>query len=685
MEDHAHSAAQRDSPGPRDQDQQPRDSPPSDATVVVRTCTPMEELDQRQKELEYNRHCLQIMLELVEGELNELPPLNPQHTDEAGVPNGLSDSTDQPDSANPQESLVELLPLVPRIDLRPSAERNYSTQEEIARRREELLFRMKWLQAMLDVTNQELEMLPYPDGIATPEERRREASASVVQTSAQHHVYVVHPKDPAPRPGLRREHFYKICENGFGDRHNSYAHSMTWFKDRLYVGTTRVNLCLIRKALPVRIDVWPVDCSAPVYSSEFERTQARAEIWRYDPQTDHWERVFQAPMVDDGEGGEMSRELGYRRMEVFQGKSDRTPALYVSTWSRSKNPGMLLLRSEDGKSFTPVSRPRLVDFAVTSVRSLVPHRGRLYAAPTGAAGGKANISDVPVIFESSDPASGEWLACNEPGFGDEGNRAIFEMVAHGDYLYAGTVNSNGYQIWRTRTEGKPPYRWEQVIRDGADRGSLNQFAVSMTVFKNAVYVGSGIQNGGYDPVNKIGPAGAELIRINQDGSWDLLVGDERKTSDGYKKPLSGLQAGFGNFFNGYIWKMAVHEGWLYAGTMNWSITLRYCEGKGKSEKTRQLLEKIGVENLISQQAGFQLWRSCDGENWLPVCRQGFGNFYNYGIRNLVSTARGLFVGTANPFGPRVAVRQDGQWTYADNPHGGMEVWLGKEGGTAKKR
>ncbi len=39
---------------------------------------------------------------------------------------------------------------------------------------------------------------------------------------------------------------------------------------------------------------------------------------------------------------------------------------------------------------------------------------------------------------------------------------------------------------------------------------------------------------------------------------------------------------------------------------------------------------------------------------------------------------GLFIGTANPFGPREAKRLGSQWewTYEDNPRGGLEVWLG---------
>jgi hypothetical protein len=46
--------------------------------------------------------------------------------------------------------------------------------------------------------------------------------------------------------------------------------------------------------------------------------------------------VYQSPLVRDREGTEFSRDLGYRAMIVYQGKTDKKPALYVATWSRSK-------------------------------------------------------------------------------------------------------------------------------------------------------------------------------------------------------------------------------------------------------------------------------------------------------------------------------------------------------------
>jgi hypothetical protein len=69
--------------------------------------------------------------------------------------------------------------------------------------------------------------------------------------------------------------------------------------------------------------------------------------------------------------------------------------------------------------------------------------------------------------------------------------------------------------------------------------ALNQEAVSMIGFADALYIGTGIQNGGYDWRNKIGPAAAEIIRLNPDGSWDIVVGNPRLG----KQPVSGLFAG----------------------------------------------------------------------------------------------------------------------------------------------
>jgi hypothetical protein len=482
--------------------------------------------------------------------------------------------------------------------------------------------------------------------------------------------------DPAPPPGLRARQFRLTGPNGFGDGLNSYAHTMVWFRDRIYTGTTRANLCMIKVFRDTNYSFlgknWPVECPDDIYDLD-----RRAQIWRHDPVQGRWDRVFQAPMVMGLRGRAVARDMGYRGMTVFQGESDPEPALYVATSTPGEGPGPLILRSLDGEEFEPVSDYGILGLPITTVRTLTSFKGRLFTSPTGTRGGQVNASSVVQVFESRDPARGKWLAVSPPGFGDENNRSIFELEVFDGMLYAGTLNHRGFQVWRTAAEGNPPYRWERVLHSGAFRGPLNQAVASMQVFRDALYLGTGIQGGGYDRVHGIGPAPAELLRIDRDGHWDLVVGTARPTPDGFKAPLSLYPAGFGGFFNGYFWRMGAHDNWLYLGTYNSASLLPWLTLDEAPATVRSVLGSIGLDALLANEGGFDLWRSADGENWLPVHRQGFGNWYNFGVRTLVSTPHGLYLGTANPFGPRVAERAGDHWVYRDNPRGGLEVWRGE--------
>jgi hypothetical protein len=491
------------------------------------------------------------------------------------------------------------------------------------------------------------------------------------------------PFEPAPRRGLGRGQFRLACVNGFGDGHNSFAHSMAWFNGRLYVGTTRSNFQMLKvqhafRNLPVYC--WPVE--GPDDTPGLYRLDRHAQIWEYDPAADRWQQAFRAPLVDALDQGKVARETGYRTMTVFQGEADPAPALYVATWAVSRSPGSMILRSYDGRNFEPVTDYGIIPGEnITATRVLVPFKGRLFTSPNGTRGYDVkfaiNVSAVPIIFETRDPLRRGWTPVCAPSFGEPQNQGIFALCVFNDQLYAGTFNNEGFQVWRSDCEGNPPYRWTKVVERGAWRGPNNQAVASMVAFRDALYVGSGIQNGGHDRVNNIGPAGSELIRIHPDDTWDLIVGEPRDTPFGRKEPLSGLPAGFGNVLNGYFWAMGTHDGWIYVGTMDSTIWLEWLREDAYSERVKRLVDGVGAELILEREGGCDLWRSADGENWLPVTRNGFANKYNLGIRNIVSTPFGLFLAAANPFGPRVAKRLEGMWQYVDNDRGGLEVWHGR--------
>lgn len=483
-------------------------------------------------------------------------------------------------------------------------------------------------------------------------------------------------------PGLTARQFRKIAPNGFGDPYNSYAHAMTWYRDHLYVGTTRANLAQrglqISKKTPEKLgSIWPVKIPADNFDFDL-----RAEIWRYHPPTDQWTRVFLAPTGIGKDGFEVPLSVGFRSMLVFKAPGDTEPVLYVPTWPSHQTPGAVMMRSEDGLTFEPCSERGLgiKDNPPRSLRGLLAFKNMMFTSPVIAGSGRLepNIAGTAIIYVSTHPRGGEWKLAADINFGDPNNLSVFQMCVFNGFLYAGTLNvQEGFQIWKTDAEGKPPFRWKKVMSHGAYRGVLNQIAMTLVPFQGCLYVGTGVQNCGFDYDNNIGPATPEVLRLYPDDSWDLLFGDPRQTPDGFKIPLSGRGPGLGKTFVGYIWSICVHEGWLYMGTAVWTVFLRYSGRENQwPDYVRGLFSSASIERVIHRSGGCDLWRTRDGHRWVPVTNNGFDNCFNIGFRTMVSTPHGLFAGTANPFGPEVAFKRTADWRYEHNPQGGCELWVG---------
>ncbi|MCK9419585.1 MAG: methyltransferase domain-containing protein [Nitrospirae bacterium] len=506
-----------------------------------------------------------------------------------------------------------------------------------------------------------------------------------IQTDAQYEngcpkTPVVEDSREPVSPGLNARNFRKIAPSGFGDPYNCYPHSMAWFQGHVYVGTTRANLAnrakQVARTAPERLgEIWPVRVPNNYFDNDL-----RAEIWRYYPPLDTWEKVYVSPMARGIDGYDVPISIGFRCMTVFQGPNDSAPALYAPTWATHQTPAAYMLRSVDGVHFEIVSEPGLglPDPKPRGLRGLVSFKGRLFTSPVvGQARLEPNIAGHMAVYVSSDPARGDWRLAFDPRWGGN-NLSVFHMATFNGYLYIGTLNVNeGFQVWKTDAEGEPPFRWEKVLERGAYRGKLNQIAMTLIPFKGHLYVGSAIQNCSFDFSNKVGPAPSEIIRIGPDDRWDIVIGDPRLTPEGLKVPLSGLGPGCGNPFSGYIWAMCEHEGWLYIATAVWAVFLRYAGRQDHLPKSlRSFFTPENIERMLVRFGGSDLWRTRDGFHWIPVTQNGFDNCFNIGFRNMVSSPYGLFVGAANPFSPDVAVKRVAGWTYEKNQRGGLEIWMG---------
>jgi len=211
------------------------------------------------------------------------------------------------------------------------------------------------------------------------------------------------------------------------------------------------------------------------------------------------------------------------------------------------------------------------------------------------------ILTLPLFYTPLASAQGlDWRQASSRGFGNTDNWWVGSLVTFGDYLYAGTWNPLGAEIWRS-SDGKD---WSQVVVGGLGNAHNRGVACS-AIFGGALYVG--LYNTG---------TGAEVWRSSDGLDW-----------------MPAQAGGFGDKTNGAILSMVVFDGALYVGTWGFSN-------------------------------GGQVWRTADGVEWIEVSASGFGDPHNEEIRALVGFDGALYAGTYNQAtGAQVWRTEDGNdWT-----------------------
>jgi hypothetical protein len=424
-----------------------------------------------------------------------------------------------------------------------------------------------------------------------------------------------------------------IAAGGFGDSQNSYAWSMAWFRGALYVGTARSALCVERATFAFYFPRGSYYNTEPLQGVSCPPTiddaDLRAEVWRYAPRSGRWTRVYRSPTVPNPEAGgrRIARDIGYRGMVVLKQRG-RRPTLYIAGVSANEFiPGLArrypprILRTTDGRHFhalkpwsgaihDPFGSRRPIGY-----RAMAALHGKLYlTASDGLLGNGAALRvDRP---GSSSPSFRQVSPTN---------LAVFELATFNGHLYAGTGDfQRGYGVWRA--DGGRRLRWKPVVAAGAGRGAVVTSVVSMEPYRRSLYVGASGWGTSLFPES-------ELIRIGTDGRWDVVVGAQRQLPDGtVKAPVSGLPDGFGNPFNNHFWRMQTYRGALLLGTNDWSWSLA---------------GSPGVDDHVRSEFGFDLYGTCNGNDWWRATGDGFGRPDDFGVRTMSASRAGLFLGTTN--------------------------------------
>ena len=270
--------------------------------------------------------------------------------------------------------------------------------------------------------------------------------------------------DPLPireRP-LGPQEFRPISLPGIGDRHNTWAWSIKWYKNKLFVGTNRDWLCLENISY-VRNPFTAIFYDYPPNDPDVECTvdpadlPLQAEIWTWTPEEDLWERVYQSDLVEIPErpGRTTGWDVGYRDMVIYR-EPDGTEALYVLGVTPNSAFGHLpaprILRTTDGKHFEALpAEPGTFlgdlnqDNYHASFRAPSVYKDRLYLE-TGTVQGNGELIESAAPYEGNDSFR---LALSP-------EVRVYTTTVFNGYLYLGIQDAQkGFQIAKTLTEGAP--------------------------------------------------------------------------------------------------------------------------------------------------------------------------------------------------------------------------------------
>jgi hypothetical protein len=122
-----------------------------------------------------------------------------------------------------------------------------------------------------------------------------------------------------------------------------------------------------------------------------------------------------------------------------------------------------------------------------------------------------------------------------------------------------------------------------------------------------------------------------------DNRWTIL-------SNRMGKPKYG-RAGFGNAFNTYTWTMAVHDGALYVGTVDWSYILATANLQVVEQSVTNFFPEFKLPGTTPG-ADLFVFPSSQGGAVL-VEGGGMRNYASHGVRTMIATDDALYLGMAN--------------------------------------
>jgi hypothetical protein len=289
---------------------------------------------------------------------------------------------------------------------------------------------------------------------------------------------------------------------------------------------------------------------------------------------------------------------------------------------------------------------------------VVVYAGTSGATAGGMAGARSLAADgTPVsagVYRYMRPPLPPWEQVNVNGFGDPGNYLIGTLDASGGWLYAGTWNESGAQVWRTGDGGT----WSQVTPSWSPS---NTVLYDAQAFGAHLYFGTGHDYGGAGEiwrtngatwgqvvpagfgdennigVNALAVCGNALYAATTNGATGLEVWRSPSGDAGTWSQVN--TDGFGGAGTAQDVTMEVYGGYLYVGLGRDGVaelwrsdgsgwTPVFTDGLAAGNTQVSAMAEFGGELYIGLRnvtTGGEVWCSGNGLEWAPVFSQGLGN------------------------------------------------------------
>ncbi|SCE72775.1 hypothetical protein GA0070563_101620 [Micromonospora carbonacea] len=333
--------------------------------------------------------------------------------------------------------------------------------------------------------------------------------------------------------------------------------------------------------------------------------------------------------------------------------------IFVSTWSAWSGGGSLAGGSAGGSAGGnpphTVLDPLLERLGVRPIQDVDPTIAGVWMSPPLKNGAPGLTTDDVTGWEqvwSVQQYEPDPLIATTYGLG--------ALVSYGGYLYWGTMHV--------------PMKSTSVVAamyppadEYAARDTLENTQRAVSIFRGR---GFGPLLGGIDLIEDVDLLYGEPQLPVYNAQANAGAGGWENMSTGYSAQFGRM--GFGNIYTNYTWTMAVTDGRLFVGTMDWSYLAKdllpqTAAQMGFSGAVEGLSDGLDPITIDPELYGGDLFMF--DSNLHPataVDTKGLGNQLNYGFRTMITDGKTLYLGMGNPMNLRTDPTDD-------IPEGGWEL------------